>query len=183
MEVGDPSNTVRVEILLSSTVPQEGEAQHIIGYWPEHLRDEIKTRGYYPCVRIMWPEDLEVFASGRGAQIAARVANDNLSADPLIEAIANKMAEAAPQRGQVIAPPFLMKIEDYANRCGYSVAFIKRLIPKGLPTLGIHKARRVHVVRADKWMEENLDRLDVTDSGDVADLAVANAHKSKKETK
>jgi hypothetical protein len=72
-----------------------------------------------------------------------------------------------------------MKMEEYASRCGYSVSFIKKLVPRGLPTLGFHKARRVHVARADKWMEENLDHLDVTDSTDILDLAKANARKPK----
>lgn len=171
------SSNARVEVILHRLLPEGEEPNEIIGHYSERLVQEIKRRGSYPMIRLAWPEDFELLTSARAAQIAARVANDNLAEDPIVSAIAEQVAQKAPQVALVPTPPFLMKLEDYANRCGYSVTFIKRLIPRGLPTLGVHKARRVHVARADKWLEGNLDVLDVTDSEDVSALARANAHK------
>lgn len=175
-----PSPSVRVEVILPRLLPDNEEPDASIGLYSERIIQEIKRRGSYPMIRIAWLEDFELLTSARAAQIATRIANDHLAEDPVVSAVAEKVAAMAPQVGQVVTAPFLMRLPDYAERCGYSVAFIKRLIRRGLPTLGPHKARRVHVARADKWMEQNLDVLDVTDSEDVVDLAKANARKPMK---
>lgn len=178
MEEAQPKErSLRSALIISKSDPKKAEPGTPIGYWSEEIMQEARRRGAFPVVQISWPEDLALFAAAKAAELTARIANDNLSQDPVVAAIAERVAETAPQVGQLGTPPFLMKLEDYANRCGYSVAFIKRLIPRGLPTLGIHKARRVHVARADRWLEQNLDVLDVTDSADVEDLAKANARK------
>ena len=174
---------VRMEIIVSRTFPQNGDPQHIIGYWSEPIRREAEKRGYFPMIKIMWPEDLEVLGSAKAASIAAKVANDNLSKDPLVSALADKVAAALPApttKGTESNAPFLMRIPDYAKRLGYSTAHVSRLIAKGLPTLGRHKGRRVHVARADRWLEENLDHLDLTESEDIGDVAKANALKGGK---
>jgi hypothetical protein len=71
--------TARVEVVVSKGLPETGEPRDIIGYWPEHVRTEASKRGYYPMIRIMWPEDFEFLTSRHAAQVARDVVLDRPS--------------------------------------------------------------------------------------------------------
>lgn len=131
-------------------------------------------------MKYVWPDDLELLQSAAAAKMATAVANENAARDPFIEALAARLQPKLPARpepkGEVV---MLMTFRDYGRRTSYSETFIKRLVPRGLPTVGKHKARRVHVARADRWLEDNLDLLDITDSPEIVELAKANARRAR----
>lgn len=178
-------NTFLVDFLIPPALPDIAESGELIpiGYWDPEVLAEAKARGGLPVVMMIWPEDYQRALSAIAAKTAVEVANQNAKADPLVSAIAERVAsimmQSQPSRPEEPNAPLLMKVSDYAKRTGYSTAFIDRLIPKGLPTLGRHKARRVHVAKADRWLEETLDHLDVPITEDLDDLAKANARKKK----
>ncbi len=70
--------------------------------------------------------------------------------------------------------PLLMRKGEYADRVGYSVRTLDKLIGAGLPTRGYGKLLRIVVPDADEW----LLRQDAEDLDDVNLLALGNAQKA-----
>ena len=179
------NHPVLIDFLIPQALPDAADSGEPIpiGYWDPEVLAEAKERGAFPVILMMWPGDYQRALGAIASQAAIEVANQSTKADPLVSAIAERVAsimiQSQPSRPDEPNAPLLMKVSDYAQRTGYSTAFIDRLIPKGLPTLGKHKARRVHVERADRWLEENLDHLDVPATEDLEDLAKANARKKR----
>jgi hypothetical protein len=69
--------------------------------------------------------------------------------------------------------PLLMRKGGYAERIGYSVRTLDKLIAAGLPTRGRGKLLRIVVADADEWLlAQAVDDLD-----DVDLLAIRNARK------
>ncbi len=179
------NNPVLLDFLIPQSLPDatDSDGPIPIGYWDPEVLAEAKERGALPVILMMWPGDYQRALGAIAGQAAVEAANQNIKADPLVSAIAERVAsimgQVQPTRSAEPNGPMLMKVSDYARRTGYSTAFIDRLVPKGLPTLGRHKARRVHVAKADRWLEENLDHLDVPATEDLDDLAKANARKKR----
>jgi len=149
-----------------------------MGDWPPDIAEEARRRGSWPIIQIMWWEDLQAMSATSAVKAALEVANANAVKDPLVAAIAEKVLAHLPQTKEQpahIGSLFLRRFDQYAKRLGYSKAFIDRLIRQGLPTLGRHKARRVVVDQADRWITENLDHLNVDESDDIEALATRNA--------
>lgn len=183
------NHPVLLDFLIPQALPDVADSGEPIpiGYWDPEVLAEAKERGALPVILMMWPGDYQRALGAIAAKAAVEVANQNAKADPfltaIIEGVASIMRQSQPSRPEEPNGPLLMKVSDYARRTGYSTAFIDRLIAKGLPTLGRHKARRVHVERADRWLEANLDHLDVPATEDLDDLAKANARKPKRVVK
>ena len=179
------NHPVLVDFLIPQSLPDATDSREPIpiGYWDPEVLAEARERGALPVILMMWPGDYQRALGAIAGQAAIEVVNQNTKADPLVSAISERVASIMMQN-QPSGPeepnaPLLMKVSDYAKRAGYSTAFIDRLIPKGLPTLGRHKARRVHVERADRWLEANLDHLDLPATEDLDAIAKANARKKR----
>lgn len=69
--------------------------------------------------------------------------------------------------------PLLLRKAEYAERIGYSVRTLDKLIAAGLPTRGQRKLLRVVVAEADEWLLSQ----DAGDAEDVDLLAMRNARK------
>lgn len=180
------NNTAKIEFLIPASLPSSAVDKVPIGYWPQEILEEARKRGAWPLVRIMWPEELETFLLGKAEQVAVKVAKRQASSDPLLVALAEGIARQMPPAAasfETGSHEVLVKIEEFARRTGYSVRFVRKLILRGLPTLGTGKARRVHLAKATEWLEQNLDTLELPDDADLDELAVANARALKRQAR
>lgn len=155
---GSGSNA-RVEVILHRLLPDSEEPNDIIGYYSQQLKDEIKRRGYYPMVRIMWAEDFELFAAASAARVASKIANQMISRDPLVTAIA---AQTADKTAQVVEDKSVpardwMTKEEYADHTRFSVRFVTDLLKAGLPHHGSGRTLRIPTIPADTWLCQFLD--------------------------
>lgn len=174
-----PIDTIPVRYVIPASLPEPG-APSSMGDWPPDIAEEARRRGAWPVIQIIWTDDLQAMTASKATRVALEVAQAKAVHDPVVTAIAERVIAHLPPASPGPAKadgPFLMRVDDYARRLSYSTGTIDRLIRKGLPILGRHKGRRVVVDKADRWIEDNLDLLNLDDSDDLEVLATKNAKK------